>query len=301
MVSVITVNYNNTQVTLELLESLYTYEGDAVEVIVVDNASRENPEQRIKEKFPQVKFIRSDRNLGFAGGNNLGIAQATGDYLFFVNNDTAFTEPIMLQLVSVLEEDKTIGAVCPILVYPSGKIQFAGFTAINAWTGRNKCLTDYVPSSSATRVKSSYAHGAAFMITRALVKQIGNMPENYFLYFEELDWSAKITQLNYTIVVHIATQLVHKESQTIGSFSELKSYFMSRNRLLFMRRNFSHPSIAFFWLYFLLVASPLHIVRYLMSGNWNCARAHLAGIFWNIRWSVDSLPLGYKYNHLNRI
>ncbi|MCZ8217416.1 MAG: glycosyltransferase, partial [Cyclobacteriaceae bacterium] len=70
MVSVITVNYNNTQVTLELLESLYAHEGNAVEVIVVDNASRENPERYIKEKFPLVKFIRSDRNLGFAGGNN---------------------------------------------------------------------------------------------------------------------------------------------------------------------------------------------------------------------------------------
>lgn len=299
MVSVITVNYNNTQVTLELLESLYAHEGNAVEVIVVDNASRENPERYIKEKFPLVKFIRSDRNLGFAGGNNLGVAQATGDYLFFVNNDTAFTTPIISQLVKVLDEDKTIGAVCPILVYPSGKIQFAGFTPINAWTGRNKCLTS--PASADLTLKTSYAHGAAFMISRALVQQIGDMPEHYFLYFEELDWSAKITQLNFSIVVHTATQLIHKESQTVGSFSELKSYFMSRNRLLFMRRNFSHPSVVFFWFYFLLVASPVHIVRYLMSGNWNCARAHLAGIFWNIRWSVDSLPLGYKYNHLNRI
>jgi len=299
MVSVITVNYNNTQVTLELLESLYAHEGLAIEVIVVDNASRENPEQRIKDNFPQVKFIRSDRNLGFAGGNNLGIAHASGDYLFFINNDTAFTEPIISQLVLVLEEDETIGAVCPILVYPSGKIQFAGFTSINAWTGRNRCLTD--PISSETMVSTSYAHGAAFMITRALVKQIGSMPEHYFLYFEELDWSAKIAQLNYSLVVHTATQLVHKESQTIGSFSELKSYFMSRNRLLFMRRNFSYPSITFFWFYFLLVASPLHIGRYLLAGKWNCAQAHLAGIFWNIRWSADSLLLGYKYNHLNRI
>lgn len=299
MVSVITVNYNNTKVTLELLESLYAHEGHALEVIVVDNASRENPEQRINEKFPQVKFIRSDRNLGFAGGNNLGIAQATGEYLFFINNDTAFTEPIISRLAALLDEDEAIGAVCPILVYPSGKIQFAGFTPINAWTGRNKCLTS--PASADLKLKTSYAHGAAFMISRTLVEKIGNMPEHYFLYFEELDWSAKITQLNFSIVVHTATQLIHKESQSVGSFSELKSYFMSRNRLLFMRRNFSHPSIAFFWLYFLLVASPLHIVRYLIAGNWNCARAHLAGIFWNIRWSVDSLPLGYKYNHLNRI
>ncbi|NBW37353.1 MAG: glycosyltransferase family 2 protein [Cytophagia bacterium] len=299
MVSVITVNYNNTQVTLELLESLYAHEVNAVEVIVVDNASRENPERYIKEKFPLVKFIRSERNLGFAGGNNLGIAQATGDHLFFVNNDTAFTTPIISQLVKVLEEDKTIGAVCPILVYPSGKIQFAGFTPINAWTGRNKCLTS--PASAELKVNTSYAHGAAFMISRALLQQIGNMPEHYFLYFEELDWSAKITQLNFKIVVLTTTQLIHKESQTVGSFSELKSYFMSRNRLLFMRRNYSRTSLTFFWFYFLLVASPMHIVRYLMSGNWNCVRAHLAGIFWNIRWSGDSLTLGYKYNHLNQI
>jgi GT2 family glycosyltransferase len=301
MVSVITVNYNNTQVTLELLSSLFAHETYPLEVIVVDNGSFENPEKEINSRFPQVRFVRSERNLGFAGGNNLGIRQASGEYLFFINNDTEFVIPIISRLVHVLKQDPKIGAVCPMLVYPSGNIQFTGFTPINRWTGRNKCMTDSTIYSSSPLIKSSFAHGAAFLISRQLFDQIGWMPENYFLYFEEFDWSAKITSLNYSIVVQTDAKLIHKESQTTGKASELKSYFMSRNRLLFMRRNFGGPSILFFWIYFLLVASPIHLWRHLMLGQWNCARAHLAGIFWNIRCSTGSLLLGYKYNHLNRL
>jgi GT2 family glycosyltransferase len=301
MVSVITVNYNNTQVTLELLSSLFAHETHPLEVIVVDNGSSENPENAINSRFPQVKFVRSERNLGFAGGNNLGIRQASGEYFFFINNDTEFVIPIITRLVHVLKQDPKIGAVCPMLVYPSGNIQFTGFTPISRWTGRNKCMTDSTVYSSSPLIKSSFAHGAAFLISRQLFDQIGWMPENYFLYFEEFDWSAKITSLNYSIVVQTDAKLVHKESQTIGKASELKSYFMSRNRLLFMRRNFGGPSILFFWIYFLLVASPIHLWRHLMLRQWNCAHAHLAGIFWNIRCSTGSLLLGYKYNHLNRL
>lgn len=300
MVSVITVNYNNTAVTLELLESVFTHERGPLEVIVVDNGSRENPEQIIRQRYPQVVFVRSERNLGFAGGNNLGIAHATGDYLFFVNNDTEFTAPIIASLVTELQNNPRLGAVCPRLVYPSGANQFVAFTAVNRWTGRNACLTE-APVGAGTRVKSSFVHGAAFMISRALYEKIGNMREEYFLYFEELDWSAAMTRLGYEVLVLTDRTIVHKESQTVGIASELRSYFMARNRLLFMRRNTGTPSLGVFWLYYVLVASPYQMMRYLLHGQWRCARAHLAGIFWNIASPTNSLSLGYKYNQLNQL
>jgi hypothetical protein len=301
MVSVITVNYNNTQVTLELLSSLYKHETADVEVIVVDNASRENPLPLIQALFPQVKCVRSEKNLGFAGGNNLGIAAATGDYFFFVNNDTEFTAPIICKLVAEIKHDKRVGAVCPRLVYPNGENQFIGFTSINPLTGRNKCLTTNPNKTEEPRIKSTYVHGAAFIIPREVYEQIGNMPEHYFLYFEELDWSAAIGRMHRNIhVLHNCT-LVHKESQTVGKVSELKSYFMSRNRLLFMRRNFNSLSVAIFWLYYLLIATPIHITKYFKSRQWLCIRAHVAGIVWNMFSSSNSTTLGYKYNQLNKV
>jgi GT2 family glycosyltransferase len=88
MVSIITINYNQTQVTCELLQSLKALTYPNYEVIVVDNASTENPEQIIKQQFPNVQVIVSTTNLGFSGGNNLGMTHAKGDYFFLVNNDT---------------------------------------------------------------------------------------------------------------------------------------------------------------------------------------------------------------------
>src|SRR5690349_8200220 len=98
-VSIITINYNQTNVTAALLESLRYVTYPDVEVIVVDNGSPDDATAVITKNYPEVTFIRSDMNLGFAGGNNLGIKAATGQYLFFLNNDTevdpGFLEPMV--------------------------------------------------------------------------------------------------------------------------------------------------------------------------------------------------------------
>ena len=88
--SIITINYNGFKDTCELIESI-PFNND-MEVIVVDNASKEDEASAISERYPQVKVIRSDKNLGFAGGNNIGIKEAKGDYILLINNDTYFKE-----------------------------------------------------------------------------------------------------------------------------------------------------------------------------------------------------------------
>jgi GT2 family glycosyltransferase len=299
MISLITVNYNNVKVTCELIESLQSFDKSAFELIVVDNASKENASIIIK-KFPWVKFVRSEKNLGFAGGNNLGVTHAHGDYLFFINNDTEFKENILFKLRNILAQDKSIGVVCPVLKYydaPS-KIQFAGFTKINRFTGRNELITTV---SQKKIITTSYAHGAAMMMPRYVFNQVGPMPENYFVYYEELDWSAQIANKGYQLVVDSSCVLFHKESQTIGKLNEMKSYFMARNRLLFMRRNSTRISLSLFWIYFLLVSTPKKLVSYFLAKQWKNAMAHLAGIHWNIIHSRNSQKLGYKFNTLTSL
>ena len=105
LVTIITVNYNYSQVTLELLRSLRTSTYSPVEIIVVDNGSSENPESKIDKDFPDVVFIRSEENLGFAGGNNLGISAAKGDFLFFINNDTEVSPELISNLVTHLQSN----------------------------------------------------------------------------------------------------------------------------------------------------------------------------------------------------
>src|SRR4029079_17862403 len=112
-----------------------------LEIIVVDNASSPNPVPRWQQNYPGVKFIRSEKNLGFAGGNNLGIKEATGDYLFLANNDTEFTEGLIERLAGTLDTHPGAGMVSPKIRYfdQPDVLQYAGFTHMNYFTARNSC------------------------------------------------------------------------------------------------------------------------------------------------------------------
>src|SRR5688572_26442584 len=110
LVSVITINYNQLQLTLDLLKSLRNITYPAIEIIVVDNASVQNPLPTISAEYPEVKVIVSEKNLGFAGGNNLGIEAAAGKYLLFLNNDTEVDPGFLEPLVTLFETDPKAGA-----------------------------------------------------------------------------------------------------------------------------------------------------------------------------------------------
>jgi len=300
MVSIITVNYNNTVVTLDLLRSIENLHLKDVEVVVVDNGSRDNPGPLLKGHYPWITFVRSDINLGFAGGNNLGIRRAKGEYFFFINNDTEFTHDILGRMVGLLEANTEIGVLCPVLYYydDPNAMQYAGFTPFNKVTCRNQCVTTFPTADSNGLSFTSFPHGAAMMIPRRVVYKVGIMPETYFLYYEEHDWAEMIKREGLKIAVDTQSVLLHKESQTVGAISELKSYFMSRNRILFMRRNARRAYLLLFWFYFLLVATPANLFAYALKKQWGNIRAHLAGISWNFRFPTTSQNIGYKFNHL---
>jgi GT2 family glycosyltransferase len=142
-VSIITVNFNHSHVTDELLDSIRKNNRYAnIEIIVVDNGSSENPVPNWMNKYPDAKFIRSEINLGFAGGNNLGLTAATGDYLFFVNNDTEFTPGLIETLVNTIEDNPIIGVISPKLLYydQPTMLQYAGYTPMNYFTARTSVL-----------------------------------------------------------------------------------------------------------------------------------------------------------------
>ncbi|MBC7651606.1 MAG: glycosyltransferase, partial [Deinococcales bacterium] len=145
-VSIITVNFNHSHVTDALLDSIglkNTYQN--IEIIVVDNGSVVNPIPAWQQKYPQVMFIRSDINTGFAGGNNIGINAATGDYLFLVNNDTEFTDKLIDKLVNTLNNNNKIAIVSPKInyYYQPGMLQYVGYTEMNYYTARNSQIGQF--------------------------------------------------------------------------------------------------------------------------------------------------------------
>jgi GT2 family glycosyltransferase len=251
-ISIITVNYHQRDVTGELLRSIQACGYPRKEVILVDNEQSGDDTAFYREILPDVQVINSKQNLGFAGANNLGMQQATGDYFFFLNNDTVLEEGVIEVLLGGFANIGT-GAVCPVIRYAENpeKIQFAGFTPIHPLTGRNSLVQKL---SDQSWIESHYFHGAAVLIPRVVVEQMGEMPEDYFLYYEELDWSERLRDLGLKIQVCQEVSILHKESISTGKNSPLKVYYQTRNRIHFMRRNAS--SFLPFLLFFLLISLP---------------------------------------------
>ncbi len=288
--SIITINYNGLEDTSELLETL-PLEDESIEVIVIDNASREDEATQIKQRFPQVTVVRSPQNLGFAGGNNLGIKAAHGKYLFFLNNDTLLAvsgekpevREMLKALIRCLESDSKIGMVCPKIRFSWGNhpIQFAGYTPLSPITMRNRSIgfgeKDQGQYDNAH--VTPYAHGAAMMVKREVIDKAGVMPEDYFLYYEELDWSMMIRRAGYEIWYEPKSTIFHKESQTTGQNSPLRTYYITRNRLLFAKRNFSSPEKYLTYVYLIFLVGTKDIVKYAIQGHGCLAKAVIKGIY----------------------
>ncbi|MES2457726.1 MAG: glycosyltransferase family 2 protein [Bacteroidota bacterium] len=300
LISIITVNFNQHEATLELLKSIARHYPSAnIEIILVDNGSKFDDESYYRIPFPNVIYIRSDQNLGFAGGNNLGVKAATGKYLFFVNNDTEFTPGLLEALGKSLDENPLIGVVSPQINYFDDQsiVQYAGFTPMNYYTCANHCVGQFEKDSGQYRnllQPTGYAHGAAMMVRAEAIAKAGVMAENYFLYYEEMDWCDRIRRAGYQVWINTQGLIYHKESLAVGKNSALKEFFMNRNRILFIRRNAELHHRLFFYAYFILLVTPRNILKYMTSGTSDFIGVLFSAIKWNMTHATDSSDLGYK-------
>ena len=279
-ISIITINYNGLKDTCALIESIPF--NDKMEVIVVDNASKNNEATEIERQFPNVTVVRSEKNLGYAGGNNLGIQAAHGKYLFIINNDTVFKDFNVQSLIDRLESAPNIGIVCPKIRFAWGNhpIQYAGYTPLSKVTVRNQAIGfgEGDKGQYETAHPTPYAHGAAMLIKREALEKVGIMPECYFLYYEELDWSMMFTRAGYQIWYEPKCTIYHKESQATGQNSPLRTYYITRNRLLLVKRNYSPTQKWLAYAYLLCIVFPKDLLKYTIKGKWDIANAALKGV-----------------------
>ena len=290
--SIITINYNGLKDTCELIETL-SLDDASLEVIVVDNASKDDEASVIAQRFPQVKVIRSPQNLGFAGGNNIGIRAAQGRYLFFINNDALLSHQTsdLRPLINRLESSDKIGAVCPKIRFSWGThpIQFAGYTPLSPITIRNRTIgcSEEDQGQYDTAHPTPYAHGAAMMVKREAIEKTGLMPECYFLYYEELDWSMMIRRAGYDIWYDPSCTIYHKESQATGQNSPLRTYYLTRNRLLFVRRNYTGFTKYLSYIYIICIAATKDILCHLLKGHRELSAATAKGVIHFLKLSAS--------------
>lgn len=311
-ISIITINYNGLKDTCELIDCLLCEDGRSMEcgdclsfeIIVVDNGSACHEAETIAGRYPTVRVIANKANLGFAEANNIGMREACGRYLILLNNDTVVNILELKALADRLEAKNNIGAVCPkIRFYPQqenteperntdcsplkgsapghGEIQFAGFTPFSKITLRNRGI-GYGEADQGQYDQAHptpYLHGAAMMVKREAVERAGMMPTCYFLYYEETEWSVTLRRAGYELWYEPRCTVFHKESRTTGRQSPLKTYYTTRNRMLFAWRNLPPLERMLSILYQTLAVVTRDCLRHLLHRRTDLAKASLQGAY----------------------
>lgn len=293
LISIVTLTWNQTKVTCEFLESTRNLNYKNYEILVCDMGSDEDPTEYINsQNYPNTKVLRSEKNLGFTGGNNWGIRQSKGDYIFIVNNDTVVTPDLLDNLLLPFSKDPAIGVTCPKIRYHSHPeiIQYAGFNPINLYTGRTTAVGNKEKDNGQHDV-SGYTHGAhgcAMLVKKEVIEKVGMFPETFFIYYEEWDWSSRILKSGYKIYYEAKALIFHKESITMGKQSAIKVYYMTRNRILYMRRNTNVFQFLAFLTFYVLFTMPKSTMTFAINRQFGHLKSFLRGTFWNLKTSKYS-------------
>lgn len=253
-VYIILVNWNGWEDTIECLRSLEELDYADYSVIVVDNGSTDRSVEEIERRFPYITLLKNDENRGFAGGNNTGIEYALdreADYVWLLNNDTVVDRKALSHLVERMEEDADIGICGSWLIYyhQRGATQAWGGGRFNKWIGtiqsfgQNKPV-DSMPNRQAIEKKLDYVVGASILVSRKFINTVGLLNEEYFLYYEEIDWAMRAKE-QFKLGFAPRSRVYHKEGASTGgrqsqqtNRSKQSDYYQLKNRLKFTYKFF---------------------------------------------------------------
>jgi GT2 family glycosyltransferase len=232
---IIVLNYNGKDVIKNCLTSVFKIDYPDFEVVVVDNNSADGSFELAKAGFSKASFIKNEENLGYAAGNNVGIRFALermADYVLLLNNDTEVEKDFLIRLVEAAEKDKKIGIASPVIFNGYNRqIWFSG--------GRIKWLkmktTHELNTSTADAYETGFATGCAMLVRAAVFKEIGLLDEDFFLYWEDADFSVRARRSGFKISVVSGSWAYHFEKSEENL--KQKTYWLVISGLIFFQKN----------------------------------------------------------------
>ena len=249
MLSIIIVNWNVRDLLRECLRSLDAGRGAlALEVIVVDSASADGSVEMVGAEFPWVRLIACDENVGFPRGNNLGLAEARGDYLLLLNPDTVVLGDALTVMRAYLAAHPAAGAVGPQLLNSDGTVQSSRRRFPTLATGffESTWLQGLAPGvlrryyaldlPDDTTAEVDWLVGACIMVPRAVYERIGGLDEGYYMYSEELDWCRRIVAAGRHVVYHPAARVIHHVGQSSDQAVTARHINFQRAKLRYYRK-----------------------------------------------------------------
>lgn len=244
-VSINVLSWNQPLDTIECVESCKKIDYDNYEIVILDNNSTDNSMQLFKEHLPDVRIIQNSDNLGYAGGNNVGIRFAleqSADYVLILNNDVVVEPDFLTKLINAMEINPKAGMGAPKVLYYDRRSFINSLGTSMNWM-RLRPLLGYcnqIDDDHFSEVlKKDILVGCALLIKKDAIKQIGLLDENFYLIHEEADWCYRSLRSGFENIVVPKAAVYHKVSKTIKKFPELVHYYNIRNFLYLTHRNAS--------------------------------------------------------------
>lgn len=232
-VYIIILNWNRAALTIDCVRSLSALAYPDYRVLVLDNGSQDGSVEKVRAEFGDwLDIIPNETNLGFAGGNNIGIAYALdrgAHYVLLLNNDTVLLPGALETLATFMDNHPRVGACGPLLVYPDGSPQASYGHFPSLWTAAMTSPLDrllpaplgnhrlaVVPRQEESAHPVEYVRGACMLVRRETIEDVGLLDDRFFLYCEETDWCYRMKQKGWTRYYVPAAKIVHLGSQGLG-------------------------------------------------------------------------------------
>lgn len=288
LVSIIIVTRNRQQEVLACLESVFKMDWPKLEVILVDNASSDNTIKAVKTKFPKVKIIKSEKNLGACGGKNLGQKQARGEYLLFLDSDTVVDKNLLTELVKTAQSDPAAGMICPKMYYFDKKdvIWYAG-AKVNLLTSQAKndgC--DEKDLGQYEQIKETSFAPTAYLVTQKVAKKLKGHGEMFFMGYVDSDYGYRVKEAGFKVLFCPKAVLWHRLNQdenrktirALGYNLPLRAYYFARNRVVFMKAHAPKVNFLIFMIFFFPLMT-IYIAYKIIAfkGGWKFLKPHLQG------------------------
>ena len=252
--SIVIVNWNVRDLLRDCLKSVYAgwqADRDALEIIVVDNASNDGSSAMVRAKFPQVVLVENWDNVGFTAGNNQAIEQARGRYVMLLNPDTEVLGDAPGTLVRYMGDHPEVGVIAPKLLNPDGTVQpsrrrfptlataFLESTVLQQWWPDNKVLRAYYmqDTSDDETQEMDWGVGACLTVRRETIEQVGLLDESFFMYSEEMDWCYRIKQGGWRIVYLPTAEVIHYGGQSSKQVIAAQHIHFQRSKIRFFRKH----------------------------------------------------------------
>jgi GT2 family glycosyltransferase len=296
LVSIVISTKNRIDDLKNCLKSVYELSYDNFEVIVNDNASEDNTLSFIKKHYPKVILISSKVDMGAAEGKNIGIRQAKGEFILFVDSDNILDKNIISSLMTTLVVDNNAVAGSKIYYSDDSSRMWSLGADINMYTSQCFHIGGDIDSGQYDNVTERGHFPCVYMIKKRVLDEVGIFDSEYFIMYEESDLQERIRKAGHKIVLSISAIAWHHiitiqddsdPLRKIGLFNKVRSYYSARNRIIFMRKNGNLLNKAVFFPFFL----PLFVIYYAFQiikiNRVDILKAYMKGIYDGLLWQPN--------------